>query len=250
MVEERRTLLVGQLERTGRVLAVDAAATFDVSEDTIRRDLRVLAQRGLARRVRGGALPAEADLPPFPHRLEQEDTTPYDNIAGAIAERFKTCQTIILDNGVMGVKVAERLTPEENTVVITSNPAAAIAASKRQLRVMMIGGMIDPSTGGAVDASAVLALSGVQADAALLGACAVDAHFGVSTSDPDQVAFKKALIQNAADVVVGAVKDRLRTAGAFRVAPICDVTALFVGADISDSLAGPFEDAGVEVCRG
>ena len=58
LTEERRKLILDRLGRDGKVVAADLTAEFEVSPDTVRRDLRELADAGLLRRVHGGALPA------------------------------------------------------------------------------------------------------------------------------------------------------------------------------------------------
>jgi DeoR/GlpR family transcriptional regulator of sugar metabolism len=57
LLRQRQSLIQDRLRQSGRVLAVDLAQEFNVSEDTIRRDLRELAAAGLCERVYGGALP-------------------------------------------------------------------------------------------------------------------------------------------------------------------------------------------------
>ena len=57
LAAERQQQILDRLGRDGRVLAAALAEAFSTSEDTIRRDLRDLAGRGLCRRVYGGALP-------------------------------------------------------------------------------------------------------------------------------------------------------------------------------------------------
>ena len=61
--EERQREILRRLNSHGRVVAAELAAAFAISEDSIRRDLRELAARGLCRRVYGGALPVGPDLP-------------------------------------------------------------------------------------------------------------------------------------------------------------------------------------------
>jgi DeoR/GlpR family transcriptional regulator of sugar metabolism len=55
--QERHQWILERLRSHGRVVAAELAETFDVSEDSVRRDLRELAARGLCKRVYGGALP-------------------------------------------------------------------------------------------------------------------------------------------------------------------------------------------------
>ncbi|RYD65717.1 MAG: DeoR/GlpR transcriptional regulator, partial [Verrucomicrobiaceae bacterium] len=54
----RKQHLLDSLRRDGRIVARDLAKDLGVSEDTIRRDLRELANEGSLQRVHGGALPA------------------------------------------------------------------------------------------------------------------------------------------------------------------------------------------------
>ena len=61
LLKQRHALIQQQLQADGRVLALDLARQLDVSEDTIRRDLREMAAAGLCQRVYGGALPLAPD---------------------------------------------------------------------------------------------------------------------------------------------------------------------------------------------
>ena len=65
LTDERRAVILDRLRTQGRVLATDLSAELDVSQDTIRRDLRELDGLGLLRRVHGGALPRHGDASPF-----------------------------------------------------------------------------------------------------------------------------------------------------------------------------------------
>ena len=57
LTEQRKQLLLARLKKDGRLIAKDLSEELDLSEDTIRRDLRELAAQGLLTRVHGGALP-------------------------------------------------------------------------------------------------------------------------------------------------------------------------------------------------
>ena len=58
LTSQRKQLILDALKRNGQVIAKSLSAEFEVSEDTIRRDLRELAAEGQLQRVHGGALPA------------------------------------------------------------------------------------------------------------------------------------------------------------------------------------------------
>ena len=70
LTAERRQAILAWVERDGRVVASELVANLGVSEDTVRRDLRDLAERGLLYRVHGGALASAPPTSSFTHRLE------------------------------------------------------------------------------------------------------------------------------------------------------------------------------------
>ena len=244
MVDERRSELVRQVREEGRVLAADAASRFGVSEDSIRRDLRALAARGLVQRVRGGALAARPDAS-FPARAAA--ATSAGPVARAVARRIDEIGGIaVLDSGSTNVCVAEMLTSLGVTVV-TSSPAVGAAASANGLSVIMLGGVVVAEIGASVDATAVDSLRSIRADVAVLGACAVDARTGVSSGRGDEVAYKRAVVESGAELIVAAAADKLGTAAAFHVADTDEITSLFTDTGDDPSTVEAIREAGVEV---
>src|SRR6187399_1268181 len=105
--EQRKTHLLALLERDGRVVA-KVAAELGISEDSIRRDLRELADAGLARRVYGGALPVEASEPPFSDRTGVEPVSKA-RVAQAALPLVEPGMTIALDAGTTSLALARIL---------------------------------------------------------------------------------------------------------------------------------------------
>lgn len=218
LVEERRRLLLDELVREGRVVAATAARRFGVSEDSIRRDLRHFDRLGLAQRVRGGAVP-RATTATAAERLAAPSGAQLA-CARAVAERLQVRGgVVVLDNGSTSVRIAEHLAPRDGLTVVTGNPAAAAAAWAAGVAVVLLGGVVDPGIGGALDATAVDALRGVRCDVAVLGVCAVAAGDGVVTDLAAEVGFKRALVAAAAEVWVVATTEKVGGRGAFVVAP-------------------------------
>ena len=60
LTAQRKQLILSRLATHGQIVAGELAVELGTSEDTIRRDLRELAQQGKLQRVHGGALPASA----------------------------------------------------------------------------------------------------------------------------------------------------------------------------------------------
>ncbi len=246
MVEERRRLLVDQVRREGRIKAADAALTYGVSEDSIRRDLRVLAAEGLLQRVRGGALPA-APAEPFGDRLRRS-TPELLPLAAAVADRLAEAGgVIVLDAGVTNLRIAEALPSDADLTVVTSAPAVGAAALAAGIELVMLGGVVDRDIGAAVDANAVDGLRSIRADVAVLGICAVDPTSGVTTARADEVAFKRSLIAGAAEVVVVAGAEKVGTVAPYAVAEAGKITTLMTEPAADPVARQAFIDLGIDV---
>ena len=247
MVVERRGELVRLVRDEGRVLAADAASRFGVSEDSIRRDLRALAAEGLVQRVRGGALAA---VPATSFQARVAASTSIGPVAVAVARRIEeTGGIVVLDSGSTNIRIAEALTSTDVTVV-TSSPAIGAAASANGLRVIMLGGVVVSDIGASVDATAVDALRLIRADVAVLGACAVDPEIGVSSARCDEVAYKRAVVDAGAELIVAVTSDKLGTAAPFQVADVHEITSLFTEPGAGREVLAAFRSAGVDVHNG
>src|ERR1700746_3691952 len=94
--EERHQYILELLGSEGRVLAADLSSRYKVSEDTIRRDLRELANSRKIQRVHGGALPRRAEAVPFVSR-QQIDRESKIGIARAAADMIRDGQGVLID---------------------------------------------------------------------------------------------------------------------------------------------------------
>ena len=119
---ERKRLILESIGTDGRVVAAELSQRFDVSEDTIRRDLRELAAEGLVHRVHGGALPLPLPKAPvvesYAARAEQAPQAKAA-IAKAAAALIHPGQVIAIDGGTTPLQVAQQLAPTLRATVIT-----------------------------------------------------------------------------------------------------------------------------------
>src|ERR671925_11382 len=96
LTAERRQYILETLRRDGKVLATELSVALSVSEDTIRRDLRELAEAGLIQRVHGGALPRSPADASYAARQRQAPSAKAA-IARAAVQLIRDGQVIILD---------------------------------------------------------------------------------------------------------------------------------------------------------
>src|SRR6266700_1564610 len=105
--EERQSLILENLRSQGKVLASALSEILNVSEDTIRRDLKELAESGILQRVHGGAM---LRLPNMAYRERREQaTTAKIEIARAAIQLIRNGQVIIMDGGTTTLQVVQCL---------------------------------------------------------------------------------------------------------------------------------------------
>jgi DeoR/GlpR family transcriptional regulator of sugar metabolism len=247
LTAERRQHILTTLRRDGKVLASELSAALNVSEDTIRRDLRELAEAGLLQRVHGGALPRSPAAASFSVRQSQAPIAK-EAIARAAAQLVRDGQVIILDGGTTTLHVAQRLPIAlRATVVTNSPPIAVVLAEHPQIEVVIVGGRLYKHSLVAIGAGAVETLRAIRADICMLGVCSLHPQGGISVPDLEEAYVKRAMIAGAAEVVALASAEKLGTAAAYTVGPISDLTHIVTERGIPDEALVAYQAQGITI---
>jgi DeoR/GlpR family transcriptional regulator of sugar metabolism len=246
LTEERRDAILERLQRDGKVVAAELSSSLEVSPDTVRRDLRELADAGLLRRVHGGALPAAVGALPYAARLEQAPDAKAA-IARATSGLLRNGQVILLDAGTTTLEVARNLPPDLDATVITNSPPIALALSEHpRIEVVVLGGSLAKDSKAVVGATTVDALRSVRADVLVLGVCSLHPDIGITVLNLEESHVKKAMIANAAEVVAVSSAEKLGSAAPYVIAPIDELTYLVTEEAAAERL-DDYRAAGVEV---
>ena len=245
LTAERRQAILARVERDGRVVASELVASLGVSEDTVRRDLRDLAEQGLLHRVHGGALASAPAAGSFTHRLEVSHEEKAA-LAEAALPLLVGARVIVLDGGTTTLELARRLPLlYDGTVVTNSPPVASALADHPKAEVMLVGGRLLKDAQVAVGAAAVEAFHTVRADICVLGICSLHPDVGVTTLDDEEAYVKRAMVASAGEVIALATADKLRTASPWVVAQLADIDHLVT--DGGGELTRPYTSAGIDV---
>ena len=249
LTEERRRWIVAALEREGKVVACELSRVLEVSEDTIRRDLRELAAEGRVQRVHGGALPAPRVSANYAVRATQSTSTKI-TLARAAATLVRPSSVVLVDGGTTNVEIMRHLAPDLHATVVTNSPPVAVAlADHPHIEVIVLGGRMFKSSRATIDAITLEGVRSVRADLCFLGVCSVHPDTGVSTLDFSEAHIKRAMVASSAEVVAVALGEKLGTAAPYVVAPLSELTQLVTEASVSDEALAPYYAAGVTVLR-
>jgi len=248
--EERHRRILDTLRHDGKVAATELSAALDVSEDTMRRDLRELSEAGLLQRVHGGALPLTPATMGYVER-QHHASEAKAAIAIAAARLVRDGQVVILDGGTTTLQVARQLAPNLRATVVTTSPPIAVALSGHPgIEIVVIGGRLYKESLATVGAATVEALSMVRADICMVGVCSLHPEVGISVLDPEEAHVKRAMIAGAAEVVAVADGEKLGTAAPYVVAPLTALTRLVTEASVPDEVLAPYRAQGIIVLRG
>lgn len=228
LTAQRKQLILSRLATHGQIVAGELALELGTSEDTIRRDLRELAQQGKLQRVHGGALPASAATGNL--RVRQQVSTDEKQALGRFgAQLIKPGQVVMLDGGTTAIQVARQLPADLRATVITHSPNVAVElAAHRHVDIIVLGGRLFRHSMVNVGASVIEAASRFRADLFFLGVTGVHPEAGLSTGDAEEADVKRALHARAAETVVLASSEKLLSASAFVIAPMKALSLLVV----------------------
>lgn len=256
--EERQAHIERVLVDRGRVAVTGLADEFDVTPETVRRDLDSLELRGVLRRVHGGAVLASQLS-----RSEESVAERRDQNSAAKARIARAAMrlipssfsgAIVLDAGTTTGHLAEHLArwtpdaPHQSLVVISNSlPIATTVSENADLEVHLLGGRVRGITSAAVGPTTISQLARLRPDIAFIGANGVDAAFGFSTADDEESAVKTAITTGARRAVALVDSTKLGEQKLSRFAELGDLDTLITDREPARALADALEAAGVEV---
>jgi DeoR/GlpR family transcriptional regulator of sugar metabolism len=228
---DRERRILDRLSRDGQVNATALAEEFSTSEDTIRRDLRELAARGLCQRVYGGAVVTSPASTPITVRVGESNDRK-EALGRTLVTLLRPKQFVFIDAGSTNLSFARVLSHDLPLTVATHDPAiAACVMGKSAIKLLLIGGSVNREVGAALGGSAMREVAGMRPDLLVLGVCSIHASEGLGAFDGEDAEMKRTLIQTAGSVAVAVLNEKLESVAAHKVSEIDSVADVVVEAD-------------------
>lgn len=202
---ERRQLISTLVKERGSVQVAPLAARFGVSMQTIRKDLRFLAQRGVMERSYGGAISAEAVNVTAEPPVEVKRSSHTDEkvrIGKLAAAMVAPGESIVLDSGTTTLQIARFLPDDEDITVLTNDiDILTVLAAKERLNIVMLGGMLRRKNRAFYGAQTVAALEDLRVDKLFLGVDGLDIACGVTTHYEPEAMLNRKMVAAAREVI-------------------------------------------------
>ena len=244
---DRERRILDRLSRDGQVNGTALAEEFSTSEDTIRRDLRELAARGLCQRVYGGAIVTSPASTPIAVRVGESNDRK-EALGRTLATLLRPKQFVYIDAGSTNLAFARVLSHDLPLTVATHDPAiAACVMGKAAIKLLLIGGSVNREVGAALGGRAMREVAGMRPDLLVLGVCSIHTNEGIGAFDAEDAEMKRTLILKAGSVAVAVLNEKLESVAAHKISEIDSIADVVVEADAPASAMRALSERGLRI---
>ncbi len=199
---ERRNTILAALREDKHVVVSELAKLFDVSEETVRRDLDKLEKEGLVVKTYGGAVISENNSAELPYVVRKKaNVAAKQKIAELAAGIVSDGDTLILDASSTAVFIAQRIKSKKDITLITNSIEVLMELSDvTGWKILSTGGLLKERSCALVGNQAEECLSRFHVDKAFISCKGVDPEHGFSDSSDMHAAVKRKMIESSAQV--------------------------------------------------
>ena len=223
IASQRHRRIVEYVLGRGAGKVTELAREFGVTEETIRRDLRALSQRGELARTHGGAVPtadsdAHVDLP---YLRRDAANAPAKAAIGRAALAFVVPgEVIALDASSTAFQLARLLPDEPLTVVTNSFVVCSLLARRERIQVVCTGGTLDPEAAAFTGLHARRTLAALNIHTAFFSCRGVDLERGLSEANDRNAELKLQMIESSRQRVLLLDSSKIGVAAAVFTTPV------------------------------
>ena len=244
----RQSDILAIAESEGRVTVEDLAERFEVTVQTIRRDLSELAEAGKLDRVHGGAvLRSGVSNIGYEDRrgLNEEAKT---RIATRCAADIPDGASLFLNIGTSTEAVARELLSHRNLMVVTNNMNVAnILVANPECRIVVAGGVLRRSDGGLIGHLTETTIQQFKFDYAIIGCSALDADGDLLDFDFQEVTVSQTIIDQARQTFLVADHSKFQRGAPARISSLSRIDRFYSDLPLPPGLSEKCRDWETEV---
>ncbi len=195
---ERKNYILGLLQTEKRVVVAELARTFDVSEETIRRDLDKLEREGLVQKSYGGAVlndAAQSDMPLSVRKRTNVEGK--QKIAELLSEYIPDNSSLMLDSSSTALFIVKSIKDRKNMVIITNSLEILVELKdKKNWKIFSSGGQLGEDSLALCGSQADKMLSSFHVGAAIISCKGFDINKGFTDSNDMHASTKRTMLEN------------------------------------------------------
>jgi DeoR/GlpR family transcriptional regulator of sugar metabolism len=245
--EERHYHILDKIILNRKVLSADLSIELNVSEDTIRRDLNELSDKGLIKKVHGGALPIDTINLSYDER-SSSNLDEKNLIAKKAVKLINSGQVIIMSGSTTNLQLAKIIPSDINATIYTySLPIALQLTEHPSIEIIFIGGKLHKSAQVTVGLDVVSSIAELRADICFMGTGGINTLNGMTEPDWEVSHIKKCMISASEKVIALCTQNKLNEIKRYTVAPIHKIDIIVTDADPNDIIFKDFKEKGVKI---
>ena len=224
MLIARQNRILELARQAGRVMVEDLSSQFEVTPQTIRKDLNELCDKRLLTRIHGGAILSSGveNVGYDARRMIASDEK--EAIAHAAAARIPDSASLFINIGTTTEAVARALLQHKGLMVITNNlNVASLMRVYPQIEVVLAGGVVRHTDGGIIGEATVDLIKQFKVDFAVIGASAIDEDGALLDYDYREVRVAQSIVSNARHVILVCDSTKFERSAPVRIAHISQV---------------------------
>lgn len=249
---ERRNLILEKLQDEKRVLVSELSELFEVSEETIRRDLDKLDKEGLATKTYGGAVLVENTNTDMPFSVRKKRNMRGKGImADIIASLISDGDHIILDPSTTAVSIVKALKDKKRLTIVTNSIEVLVElADVSGWEVISTGGTLRENYLALVGPKALESINSFHADKVILSCKGIDLEKGISDSNEMFSQVKKAMLRSAHQRILAADHTKFDKIAFSQICEVAEIDMVVTDVRPSDAWVEYFKDKGIDCLYG
>jgi len=234
-LSKRQSAIVDMVARDGFVSTEAMVAKFNVTPQTIRRDLNELSREGLLTRFHGGAGQSKSiENQPYADR-QRSGVQAKRKIAELTASLVPNGASLFLNIGTTTEAVAQALLSHSDLHVVTNNiNVAQILSRNKSFHIMLAGGLVRNQDGGITGASAVEFVDGFRMDIGIVGISGIDEEGSLLDFDPEEIRTAQTILRNSRRSILVADQHKFGRRAMNRMGHVSDLDILVTDAPLKN----------------
>ncbi len=249
---ERQKHIIEQIEKEESVKVIELSKTFNVTEETIRRDLEKLEKQGLLKRTYGGAVligdnVKEVEDTPFNTRVKQ-NITGKQKIALAVTKLLRENEVVMLDPSTTCLEIAKRIEKDKHLTVITNSISVLSELSSHEsLNILSTGGTLRKRSLSLIGPTAKDNIRNYYADKAVISCKGADLYRGVMDSNELEIEIKKAMIECSKEIILAIDSTKIEKKSMYKLMDLKGIHYLVVDEPLPEKWLDYCEANGIQV---
>lgn len=248
LAAERRKIIMDRLYENKRVIVSELSHEFDVSEETIRRDLEHLSLEGNVTKTYGGAVLDERSSIDLPFNLRQkENPDGKQRIAELVSGEINDGDHIFLDASTTAVFIAKNIKQKHSITVITNSIENVLElADADDFEVICTGGTLKQNTMSFRGNKTIEVINSCNADKVFLSCKGLDIFKGATDGNEDIAGIKQQMIKSSVKTYLVVDNSKFDKIGFAKICDLKDVDVIITDEKPSDMWLKAFDENGVK----